>query len=80
MIHGLSCLSVSFLAELDLVAVSVAATTATVAVAATAVARTVFTRSRFVDGQRAAIEFRAVELRDGFISALAAHLYKGKAL
>jgi hypothetical protein len=47
---------------------------------ATAVATALFARASCVDRQRAAADFRAVELRDGLLSVLVAHLDKRKAL
>ena len=57
------------------------ATTATIAATAAATAgRTLFTRTRFVDGQRTALEVLGMEHLDGLIRVLlGAHLDEGEA-
>src|SRR6266404_1015690 len=70
-------------------AVSAAASTAAAATAtraasavatATAVARTLFAWSRFIHGQRSAIDLCSIKLCDSLIGILATHLNKSKAL
>lgn len=61
-----------------------AATTATGAssavATATAIARTLFAWSRFIHGERSAIDLCSIKLCDSLIGILATHLNKSKAL